>query len=181
MSRTLTVTLALSALVALAASHPAAQDAPMSTEAAARALVPLLPAVRQRAETSRWNVGPGTLPPSPFTGRQSQIVALTLSRPPGTLDPKVAKAMDRLQAWTIDGTPGPEAVLFDHWLTALKLRGAGLKTPPAPCDTACVVELFTTPDERFGRSTGEREATRDQLLLEALIVAVEEAEPRADD
>ena len=78
--------------------------------------------------------------------------------------------------WEIDDTPRPEAVLFNHWLTALRLRGGGLKTPPSTCDTACVVELFTDPDEAFGKSAREREELRDQLLLEALIVAVEEAE-----
>lgn len=176
MSRTLTTTLAVGILVTLAAS-PAAQDKPMSTEDAARALVPLLAGVRQRIETSRWTVTPGSLPPSPFTGRQSQIVALTLGKSPVELDPKVRTAMDQLQAWKI-GNPGAEAVLFDHWLAALRLRGAGLETPPSECDSTCVVELFTSPGEAFGTSTRRREELRDQLLFEALVVAVEDAQPR---
>ncbi len=176
MSRTLTTTLALGLLVTLAAS-PAAQEAAMSTEAAARALVPLLSGVRERIETTRWTLSQGSLPPSPFTGRQSQIVALTLGRRPVELDPKTRAAMEQLQGWDV-GTPGPAAVLFDHWLTALKLRGAGLKTPPSACDSTCAVELFTNPGEAFGSSPREREALRDQLLYEALLVAIEEAQPR---
>lgn len=179
MSRTRTLTAVLTlGLLAGAAVVPAAQDAPMSTEDAARALVPLLAGVRERIDTARWSVRPGTLPPSPFTGRQSQIIGLTVGKSPVQVDPKVRKAMEQLQAWTIDAPPGREAVLFGHWLTALRLRGSNLRTPPSACDTACVVDLFTEPGEAFGSSPDERVATRDQLLLETLIVAVDEAEPR---
>ncbi len=179
MSRTLVATIVLGGLLATTAPQALAQDTPMTTEAAAKALVPLLGGVRERVDASRWSLGPGSLPPSPFTGRQSQIVALTLGRSPVAVDPKVRKAMDQLQAWNIGGPPGPEAVLFGHWLNALQLRGAGLKTPPAPCDTTCVVELFTSPGEKFGSGQRQREEMRDRLLLEALVVAVEEMEPGA--
>lgn len=175
--RTLTAMLTLILLTGGALS-PAAQEAAVSTEDAARALVPLLAGVRERIETSRWSVRPGSLPPSPFTGRQSQIVGLTVGKSPGEVDPKVRKAMEQLQAWKIGGTPGPEAVLFGHWLTALRLRGSTLRTPPSDCDTACVVDLFTEPGGAFGPSPAERAAVRDQLLLEALVVAIDEAEPR---
>ena len=176
-TRTLTAVLTVGLLIG-GVVLPAAQESPMSTEEAARALVPLLAGVRERIDTSRWRVRPGSLPPSPFTGRQSQIIGLTVGKSPVQVDPEVRQAMEQLQAWKVDGPPGREAVLFGHWLTALQLRGSNLRTPPSACDTACVVDLFTEPGEAFGSTPDERAATRDQLLLETLVVAVDEAQPR---
>jgi aspartate oxidase len=45
---------------------------------AARALVPLLEGVKQRAEPA-VTIKPGTLPNSPFTGRQTTLFAFTVS------------------------------------------------------------------------------------------------------
>lgn len=170
MTRPIVVALATLMMMPL----PGAAQAP-DTPTAARALVPLLKGIQQRLRP-RLGVGRGEPQPSPFTGTMTTIVSFGISKKEVPVDPKVVKAIDRLQAWKIDAQDQTaEAILFDHWLTQLTVKAAhvGLLN----CDAACVVQKFTEPDEAFGRSKKEREEMRDQLLLEALADAVEELEP----
>ncbi len=175
-----TPVLAGALMLALAGGVPAGgQEAPPpDTESAARALVPLLKSVKRRLD-SQWQLQQGSLPNSPFTGRQSTIVALSLGKGPVKVDPEVTRGLNQLLAWKIGETApdAPEAVLFAHWLAQLGVRSAMVGDPAAAaeaCDSACVVERFTTPDARSARTEREREELRDQILLEALAAAVEE-------
>jgi hypothetical protein len=150
------------------------------TEAAARALVPLLKSVRERLQP-RLGIQPGTLPPSPFTGRQSTVVAVRIGEKEVSVEPKVREALDRLLAWNQKMTPdSPDAILFDHWLDRVKIKATTVAPPGSTsieCDTQCAINRFTELGEAFGPSRKDREEMRDQLLLDALIDAVGELEP----
>lgn len=155
-------------------------QAGVDTESAARALVPLLKSVRQRLQP-RVGITPGALPPSPFTGTQTAIVAVRIGEKEVNIEPKVRAALDRLLAWNMEMSPeSPDAALFSHWLSHVRLKAVSVPPPGSTsmdCDTACAVARFTEPGEAFGSSRKAREEMRDQLLLDALIAAVDELEP----
>jgi hypothetical protein len=140
---------------------------------AARALVPLLEGVKQRAEPA-VTIKPGTLPNSPFTGRQTTLFAFTVSRRSLPVDSRVVAAIDRLIAWHAEGPADDDAVLFDEWLAELTSRSAAaaLLAGQGVCDTACVVTRMTTLDETWGRSPRNRAELRDETLLDALSAVV---------
>ncbi|HUE84822.1 MAG TPA: penicillin acylase family protein [Vicinamibacterales bacterium] len=145
---------------------------------AARALVPLLRDVRARIEP-RVTVEPGTLPPSPFTGRNSTLFAVRIGVRSRDVDEEVVKAMDRLLRWDTRQPLGAEdRTLVERWLEVLqvkvlsRLAAAGL---PVECDQVCVVQRLTNPDSVFGANAREQQEARDDVLLEALIEAVTEA------
>jgi hypothetical protein len=171
----------MKALLALAVSGSLAagsavgvQDA-VAREAAARALVPLLESVRERLRP-RLGIGFGTLPPSPFTGTPTTLIAVRIGTETVKVDPKVVSALEQLRAWNPAAAPdGPAAILFDHWLDQLKLKASVVRDPRSAalqCDTACLIERFTRLDEAFGSSQRERQELRDRLLLDALVAAV---------
>jgi hypothetical protein len=140
---------------------------------AARALVPLLKQVRQRAQGS-VTVQPGTVPDSPFAGTQTTLFAFSLSRSV-PVDARVVAAMDRLIGWPIDDADAADTGrLFDQWLGELQVKntGAVLLRGGPPCDVACVAKRMTTLDESWGASPKGRAESRDQLLLDALTAAV---------
>lgn len=172
-----TVALVLAAAMMLPASGGLLAQAAPDTEAAAKALVPLLKSVRQRLQP-HIGIEPGSLPPSPFTGRQSTMIAVRIGEKEVNVDPRVREALDRLLAWDLKpSSDASTATLFGHWLDRLQSRAGAMGppgSPPAACDTACTVERFTKPGEAFGQSRKAREETRDQLLLEALAEAVDE-------
>ena len=142
---------------------------------AARALVPLLKDVKAHAQPGP-TVKPGTVPDSPFTGTQTTLFAFTLSKRSVPVDPRVVAAMNRLLAWNV-GAQGQEenARLFDRWLIELEARSSAavrLKGESGLCDVACVVARMTTLNEAWSRSPRNRADVRDEMLLEALKVAV---------
>ncbi len=140
---------------------------------AARALVPLLKAVREHAQPGA-TVKPGTVPNSPFTGTQTTLFAFTLSKRSVPVDQRVVTAMSRLLAWNIASGDDETAALFDKWLIELEARSSGAMrlTGGGLCDVNCVVKRMTTLDETWGSSPRDRADERDELLLEALRVAV---------
>lgn len=140
---------------------------------AARALVPLLEGVKRRAEPG-VTIQPGTLPNSPFTGKQSTLFAFTVSRRSVPVDSRVVDAIDRLIAWDAEGPSADDAALFDRWLAELTSRSAGAVLPAGQgvCDTACVVKRMTTLDESWGQSPRNRAELRDETLLDALTAVV---------
>ena len=145
---------------------------------AARALVPLLKGVKAHAQPGA-TVKPGSAPNSPFTGQPSTLFAFTLSKRAVPVDPRVVEAMDRLLLWNV-GTSEASGVdentrLFDRWLVELEARSSGalrLKGGTALCDVACVVGRLTTLDDTWGSSPKNRADVRDEMMLEALKVAV---------
>ncbi len=141
---------------------------------AARALVPLLKDVRTHAQPGA-TVKPGTVPNSPFTGTQTTLFAFTVSKRSVPVDLRVVTAMNQLLDWNI-GASGNEhlAQLFDRWLIELEARSTGAMrlTGGGLCDVNCVVKRMTTLDETWGSSPRNRADTRDELLLDALKVAV---------
>lgn len=174
------VLLLLALPLPVASPELAAQAAP-GIEQAADELVPLLKSVRGRLQP-RFGVQPGALPPSPFTGQQSTAAAVRIGKVEIQVDARVRAAIDRLLAWNRKVEPETaDATLFVHWLDQVRSRASWVRPPGSTsleCDTACTVERFTKPGEAFGRSKNDREEMRDQLLLEALVDAVEELEPR---
>jgi len=174
------VLLALAVGVSLVAGSATTLQDTVSREAAARALVPLLESVRERLRP-HLGVGFGTLPPSPFTGMPTTLIAVRIGTESVEIDPSVVLALEQLRGWKPDAAPdGAEAVLFDHWLDQLKLKATVLRDPrsTAPeCDTACVIRRFTQLEAAPGSSRREREELRDRLLLEALSAAVADLKP----
>ncbi len=145
---------------------------------AARALVPLLNEVKAHAEPGA-TLRPGSAPNSPFTGQPSTLFAFTLSKRSVPVDPRVVEAMDRLLAWNIGASDGNGADentrLFDRWLVELEARSSGalrLKGEAGLCDVNCVVARMTTLNEAWGSSPKNRADVRDEMILEALKVAV---------
>lgn len=143
---------------------------------AARQLVPLLKDVKGHAATGP-TVKPGTVPDSPFAGTQTTLFAFTLSKRSVPVDPRVVAAMNQLLAWSI-GDAGPDAqasaALFDRWLIELEARSTGAMALSGGglCDVNCVVSRMTTLNETWGSSPRGRGDARDELLLDALKVAV---------
>lgn len=142
---------------------------------AARTLVPLLKPVKQRAESKlRVQTGAGS-PNSPFTGRPSTAVSVTMSGRDTPPDPDVMQAMDRLLTWTPeDRGDSRESQLFDRWLGELERRATALtiKSGSGACDIECVMRTMTVLDETWGTSPRQRDELRDQTLLEALTMVV---------
>ncbi len=142
---------------------------------AARALVPLLKDVKGHAQPGA-TVKPGTTPDSPFTGTQTTLFAFTLSKRSVPVDPRVVTAMNRLLDWNV-GAQGQEenARLFDRWLVELEARSSAagrLRGDVGLCDVTCVVARMTTLNEAWSSSPKNRADVRDEMLLEALKVAV---------
>jgi hypothetical protein len=142
---------------------------------AARALIPLLKGVKAHAQPG-VTVTPGTAPDSPFTGTQTTLFAFSLSKRSVPVDPRVVAAMNRLLDWNA-GAPGQEenARLFDRWLVELEARSAAagrMRGDVGLCDVTCVVARMTTLNETWSSSPKNRADVRDELLLEALKVAV---------
>jgi hypothetical protein len=136
---------------------------------AAGQLLPLLSSVRRRAQAP-VQVGPGTVPDSPFAGTQTTLFAFTVSKRSVPVDPRVVTALEQLMAWN-PAITGNDATgqLFDRWLTALQARNAGvsLLRGEGPCDLNCVVRRMTTLDASWGNERQRAEA-RDEMILEAL-------------
>jgi hypothetical protein len=141
---------------------------------AARALIPLLKDVRTHARPDA-TVKPGTVKNSPFAGTQTTLFAFTLSKRSVPVDQRVVRAMNELLDWNVSaGGRSDLAQLFDRWLIelearstgAMRLNGGGL------CDVNCVVKRMTTLNETWGSSPRNRADVRDELLLDALKVAV---------
>jgi hypothetical protein len=176
MRRFLIAVALLSCVIPQAGASPAGSIVQDVTHAA-RTLVPLLKDVRARVE-SRFSVEPGTLPPSPITGRQSTLFAVRIGIRSRQLDEKVVQAMDRLLRWDTRQPLGAEDhALVERWLEALQVkvlaRLAAARLPVA-CDVECVVQRLTNPDSVFGASGKDRQEARDDLLLQALVEAVGE-------
>jgi hypothetical protein len=175
---------AVALVTALALSPPASGQSPQQIDLAARtaarneaarSLVPLLKDVRQRTRGG-VSVQPGTVPDSPFAGTQTTLFAYTVGKRSVRLDPKVVEAMDRLIAWKIgDAAAAADAELFDEWLDQLSIKAMAVGPPTGAlvCDPACVVARMTKLDDTWGGSPRDRAGRRDELLLDALIAAVE--------
>jgi len=184
-SSSATVVLCVAVLTLSSASRALAQTPPIVLGAtvaqrheAARALVPLLKGVKAHAQPGA-TVKPGSAPNSPFTGRPSTLFAFTLSKRSVPVDPRVVEAIDRLLTWNITasdtGGADENTRLFDRWLVELEARSSGalrLRGEAGLCDVNCVVGRMTTLDEGWGSSPKNRGDVRDELLLEALKVAV---------
>jgi hypothetical protein len=144
---------------------------------AARALVPLLKDVRARIEP-RIVVEPGTVPPSPLTGRSSTLFAVRIGVRSRQVDQAVVQAMDRLLAWKPDQPLAAEDLaLVARWLDELSVKVLGRLAAArlaTDCDQVCVVQRLTNPDSVFGATAREQQDARDDILLEALIEAVKE-------
>lgn len=180
-------TLALALLLPLAfGGSSAARQIPMSTPAgntqpdevatAARQLLPLLRDVR-RAIDGQVTAQPAALPPSPFTGRSSTIAAVRVGWDGREVSEDVIRAMDRLLAWNPD-TPlvAADRALAEQWLEALRIKVVGRMAASArgvDCDQPCVVLRLSNPDTLFGATPDEQRATRDRLLVDAFVEAVE--------
>ncbi len=170
------------ALLAVAPSSGQAQPPPQivigatvaQRQEAARALIPLLKDVRTHARPDA-TVKPGTVKNSPFAGTQTTLFAFTLSKRSVPVDQRVVRAMNQLLDWNI-GASGHDdlAQLFDKWLIELEARSTGAMrlSGGGLCDVNCVVKRMTTLDETWGSSPRNRADVRDELLLDALKVAV---------
>jgi hypothetical protein len=147
-------------------------------EVVARELVPLLVDVRRNIE-SKATVQPGTLPPSPFTGRNSTLFAIRIGFRTLEVEPKVVEAIDRLLRWDRQQPlAGEDRALVERWIESIRgkllgrlaARGTGVG-----CDDDCLIRHLTEPGELFGRTRLEQRDGRNELLLDALVDAVNSA------
>ena len=169
----LAVTL-LSCVIPQAVASPAVSIV-QDVAVAARALVPLLKDVRARIEP-RIEVEPGTLPPSPITGRNSTLFAVRIGVRSRQVDENVVEAMDRLLRWDPrQPLSAGDRDLVERWLNELQAkvlaRLAAARLVVA-CDEVCVVQRLTNPDSVFGPTAKEQQEARDEILLQALVDAV---------
>ena len=143
-----------------------------------RALVPFLKDLRQTAQQPQLVVEPGTLPPSPITGRNSTLVAIRIGTRSVELDPKVVEVIDRLAAWDVREPLGAaDQQIVGEWVDELRVallarlaaRGTGVG-----CDDECVVRHLTKPSTLLGETREEQVEMRNELLLNALIEAVKD-------
>lgn len=181
-ARALVVVLMCAGAVSLTASRAAlAREAAVTRSGAqpdllatATTLLPLVEELRDKV-APHFTVQPGTLPPSPFTGRSSAIVAVRIGRESLDVGPETLAAMERLLAWD---RRQPLAVddraLVERWIEELRLaliarmpaaaRGGG-------CDNACVVAELTGAGVLFQGTAAERADARNSVLLKALAAA----------
>jgi hypothetical protein len=154
-------------LIACLGSTLIAQEAPV---ALAQVLVPLLKDARHNAG-SHLVVEPGTAEPSPITGRNSTIAAVTIAKRPQTLEPEVNAAIDRLLAWNVREPLGPaDRELVLDWVEELRVDVLGLMAGTGTgvgCDDTCLRQHLTDPGGLFGTTEEERVRRRNDLLLEA--------------
>jgi hypothetical protein len=145
----------------------------------ARELIPLLKDVRQSIG-SRPTIEPGTLPPSPITGRNSTLIAFRVFGRSIEVAPSVVEAMDRLLRWNQQLPLKPaDRALVEEWVQNLRVKVLGrlaARGKGIGCDDACLIGHLTRPAALFGSTRHEREEARDDLLLTALADAVKSAE-----
>lgn len=144
--------------------------------ATAKTLVPLLAELRDKV-SPHLTVRPGTLPPSPFTGRSSTIVAVQVGRESLDVEPRTLAAMDRLLAWDrTQPLPPEDRALVERWIEELRLALIARMPGPARdsgCDNACVVAELTGAGVLFQGTAAERADARNAVLLDALAAAAE--------
>jgi hypothetical protein len=152
---------------------------------AAEQLAPLLRGIERRLP-GEVRVGPGALPPSPFSGTRATLFAFRVAKDRPILDEPVTKAIDQLLSWHAARDRQPATTdLAGAWVRHLMAQMAALDAlaaegtgrTPADCDLACVIVALRAPTELFGRTRQERLQTRDLVLLEALADAVAELAP----
>ena len=141
-------------------------------DAAARELMPLLKDIREQIKP-RLSVEPGTLPPSPITGRSSTLFAVRVGIKSVDVPPRVVEGIDRLLKWDqrqpLNSTDAVwvERVVEEVQVDLMGLLVASGREPG--CDEKCVIEHLTNPGALFGPTSRERRERRDELLLNALI------------
>lgn len=144
-------------------------------EVVARALVPILKDLRQ-ATRQQVVVEPGTLPPSPFSGRNSTLVAVTIGKRSVELAPAVIEALDRLAAWDVREplSAGDQQIVRD-WVEELRVAIMGrmaARGTSVGCDDECLVQHLTKPSTLLGATREEQVETRNDIMLDALVDAV---------
>ena len=151
-----------------------AQAASAHAEGVARALVPVLRELRRSIV-----VEPGTLPPSPFTGRKSTLIAIRVGLRSLEASPEVLELIDRLLAWKKNqALASSDRVLIVEWVEHLRIkvqRKLAGTAKAGTCDDTCLIEHLTNPGSLFGATRREQREMRDDLLLEALIEVVDVA------
>lgn len=171
-------------LVGLGPTAKAAQQQPQRIELdaatmaartdAARAVIPLLGDIKERADAGVQAQVGGGAPPSPFTGQPTTVFSVTLSkRKP--VDPQVVSAMERLLKWEPGNRSAEyESALFDRWFEQLSVRASAIATRQGlvSCDASCVTRTLTALDESWGKTERARAEARDEVLLETLTEAV---------
>jgi hypothetical protein len=145
----------------------------------AQTLVPLLDAIRADLGP-KVTIGPGTLPPSPITGRSAALVAIRVGFRDLEVEPEVLEAIDRLLQVQRRKETLAEAdrSLIERWVDELRVkvlaRLAG-RGQAVECDDLCLAGHLTQADAVFEGDARARKAERDYVLLEALRSAVLEA------
>jgi hypothetical protein len=155
----------------------------LSTESWARTLVPLLEDVR-RAIGPHLTVNPGSLPPSPITGRRSALFAIRIGVESVDVDERVVKGMDRWLEWIKRPkslSPDDEA-LIGRWVDELHVKIAGRLLAKGVatsfCDDVCLAGYVRNPNTLFDGSERERREQQQRVVLDTFAAAVL-SEPRA--
>ena len=152
-----------------------ALNARQAPEVVARALVPLLKDARANRQPE-LTVSPGSAPPSPFSGRNSTLVAVTIGRRVVQLPPEADALINRLLAWDVrEPLPASDRDLVVDWIEELRIdvmARLAEKEKGVGCDDQCLLGHLTQPGPLFGESRAEQVETRNVMLLEAIVEAV---------
>jgi hypothetical protein len=165
-------TLLLIALSSVWLSGAMPQEA---VDSVARAVVPILKDARASAQ--KVTIEPGTLPPSPITGRNSTLIAIKIGKRSMHLDQKVVDVIDRLLAWDVrQPVPAADRQVVTDWVEEMRVGVMGRlaqRQKSVGCDNACLVEHLTKPGPIFGTSREDQVEARNDLLLTALADVVQ--------
>ncbi|MGE3275878.1 MAG: penicillin acylase family protein [Vicinamibacterales bacterium] len=150
----------------------------------ARTLVPLLEPIRKQLGGG-IGVGPAALPPSPFTGQRATIFAMGVGAKDPEVPREVLKAVDTLLDWDYVLDKGSNAALiYEFWLLKLQPKayaprlGDFARRNFGAWDIRQVIDWMTHPDAPYGADAAARRQARDQILIDALVEAVEEIQQR---
>ena len=153
-------------------------SAQQSVDAWVKALVPLLEDVRDDMGPS-VTVAPGTLPPSPITGRSAALIAIRIGVNSIDVDEQVVQTIDRLLDAQRQSKPLSEGdrQLITRWVDELRVKLLGrlvARGKAADCDDLCLSGHLTKPDTLFEGTRRQREEERNYVLLETLAAAIQE-------
>lgn len=136
-------------------------------------LGPLVTDARKIFDARRVTVEPGTLPPSPITGRSAALFAVRIGVDSFDMDEDALATLDRLVDAHAAGRAlsSADRAVVGRWVDELRRRvlaDLAARRQAVACDDGCVRQHLQTPAMLFGGPADQRAGKRDRLLLETL-------------
>jgi hypothetical protein len=142
-------------------------------EQVARELVPVLRDLRREIVVEQ-----GTLPPSPFTGRNSTLIAIRVGVRSLAAPPEALRLIDRLIARPKqEPLNASERAVVAKWVETLRAavqRRLALAGKDPTCSDACVVQHLIGPSDLFGTTRRQQRGLRNDIILDTLIESLDD-------